>query len=195
VTEEGKAPILLTLHAAKGLEFPVVFMVGLDEGVLPHQRSLEDAESMHEERRLMYVGMTRAKDRLYLLRAFRRSLYGDSSVNEASRFLYDIPDQWLTGQKPSSQARSAATYERMTSWDSPYAGRRAETPTRAPETRRSPIPQAGTYRAGMRVKHASFGEGLVIESRGSGDDEEVTISFESVGLKRLVASLAKLKIL
>ncbi len=195
VTEEGKAPILLTLHAAKGLEFPVVFIVGLDEGVLPHQRSLEDAESMHEERRLMYVGMTRAKDRLYLLRAFRRSLYGDSSVNEASRFLYDIPDQWLTGQKPSSQARSASTYERMTSWDSPYAGRGTETPTRASETRRSPIPQAGTYRAGMRVKHTSFGEGLVIESRGSGDDEEVTISFERVGLKRLVASLAKLKIL
>ncbi len=79
---DAQAPILLTLHAAKGLEFPIVFIAGLEEGVLPHSRSFEDPEAMNEERRLMYVGMTRAKDRLYLLRAFRRSLYGDSSVSE-----------------------------------------------------------------------------------------------------------------
>ena len=91
LAEEGKAPTLLTLHAAKGLEFPVVFILGLDDGVLPHQRSFDDAEAMLEERRLLYVGMTRAKDRLYLLRAFRRSLYGDSSVSMPSRFLKDIP--------------------------------------------------------------------------------------------------------
>ncbi|OGO50457.1 MAG: hypothetical protein A2W37_11500, partial [Chloroflexi bacterium RBG_16_63_12] len=97
IAEEGKAPTLLTLHAAKGLEFPVVFILGLDEGVLPHQRSFDDPEAMHEERRLMYVGMTRAKDRLYLLRAFRRSLYGDSSLSNPSRFLDDIPDRLLAG--------------------------------------------------------------------------------------------------
>jgi hypothetical protein len=83
--DEGKGTVLLTLHAAKGLEFPVVFILGLDEGLLPHQRSFDDPEAMHEERRLMYVGMTRAKDRLYLLRAFRRSAYGDSSVPAAGR--------------------------------------------------------------------------------------------------------------
>ncbi|HRE29943.1 MAG TPA: 3'-5' exonuclease, partial [Anaerolineales bacterium] len=198
--EEAQAPILLTLHAAKGLEFPVVFIVGLDEGVLPHSRSFDDPESMNEERRLMYVGMTRAKDQLYLLRAFRRSLYGDSSVSEPSRFLYDIPDTLLTGQKPNSQARAAATYNRMTAWDSPYAGRETSQPSssgsgrgRAVTLSSAQMPQ-GQFRTGMRVKHASFGEGMVIESRGAGDTEEVTVAFEAVGVKRLMASLAKLKV-
>ena len=197
---DAQAPILLTLHAAKGLEYPVVFIVGLDEGVLPHSRSFEDPEAMNEERRLMYVGMTRAKDRLYLLRAFRRSLYGDSSVSDPSRFLYDIPDTFLTGQKPSGQARAAATYNRMTTWDSPYAGTKSEAPASSSGRGRSmnlssaQMPQ-GQFRTGMRVRHASFGDGMVIESRGAGDTEEVTVAFEAVGVKRLMASLAKLKTL
>jgi len=162
---------------------------------------------MNEERRLMYVGMTRAKDRLYLLRAFRRSLYGDSSVSEPSRFLYDIPDTLLTGQKPNSQARAAATYNRMTAWDSPYAGRETSQPSSSGSGRgravtlssaQMPLSSAqmpqGQFRTGMRVKHASFGEGMVIESRGAGDTEEVTVAFEAVGVKRLMASLAKLKV-
>ncbi len=196
---DAQAPILLTLHAAKGLEYPVVFIVGLDEGVLPHSRSFEDPEAMNEERRLMYVGMTRAKDRLYLLRAFRRSLYGDSSVSEPSRFLYDIPDTLLTGQKPNSQARAASTYNRMTTWESPYAGQKSEPAPSASAGRgrsmnlsSAQMPQ-GQFRTGMRVKHASFGEGMVIESRGTGDSEEVTVAFEAVGVKRLMASIAKLK--
>jgi DNA helicase-2/ATP-dependent DNA helicase PcrA len=192
VAEEGKAPILLTLHAAKGLEFPVVFIVGLDEGVLPHQRSMEDGEAMLEERRLMYVGMTRAKDRLYLLRAFRRSTYGDSSISEASRFLYDIPDHLLAGQKPHKQIRSSEAYKRATSWEAPGSERsRTLTPTGGSGTPR-PEPR---YRTGQRVKHASFGEGIVIESRGSAEDEEVTVAFEAVGIKRLVASMANLQLL
>jgi DNA helicase-2/ATP-dependent DNA helicase PcrA len=189
----------LTLHAAKGLEFPVVFIVGLDEGVLPHQRSFDDPESMHEERRLMYVGMTRAKDRLYLLRAFRRSLYGDSAVSEASRFLFDIPDELLGGQKPHKQIRASDTYQRMTSWETPTrgpgrsaslsAGSKSQFPTSKPQVSNS------TYKTGQRVRHTSFGEGIVIESRGTGDDEEVTVAFEAVGLKRLVASAANLQLL
>jgi DNA helicase-2/ATP-dependent DNA helicase PcrA len=197
VAEEGKAPILLTLHAAKGLEFPVVFMVGLDEGILPHQRSFEDAEAMHEERRLMYVGMTRAKDRLYLLRAFRRSSYGDSSVTEASRFLYDIPDHLLTGQKPTKQIRSSEAYKRATSWETPAPTRGQRVVGRSVSLsagNSAPRPEA-RYRTGQRVKHASFGEGIVIESRGSGDDEEVTVAFEGMGIKRLVASMANLQLL
>ncbi|MBL8044970.1 MAG: UvrD-helicase domain-containing protein [Anaerolineales bacterium] len=199
VAEEGKAPILLTLHAAKGLEFPVVFMVGLDEGILPHQRSFEDAEAMHEERRLMYVGMTRAKDRLYLLRAFRRSAYGDSSVTEASRFLYDIPDHLLTGQKPTKQIRSSEAYKRATTWETPeptrgqrVVGRSASLSASNSSTAPRPEPR---YRTGQRVKHASFGEGIVIESRGSGENEEVTVAFEGMGIKRLVASMANLQLL
>jgi len=203
VAEEGQAPILLTLHAAKGLEFPVVFIIGLDEGVLPHQRSLEDSEAMNEERRLMYVGMTRAKDRLYLLRAFRRSAYGDSGVTQASRFLYDIPDHLLSGQKPHKQLRQSAAYQRATSWETPAAPR-SERPASArpivtdPRTgmRLVPLNQPESrYKTGQRVRHASFGEGIVIESRGAGDDEEVTVAFEAVGLKRLVASMANLQLL
>jgi DNA helicase-2/ATP-dependent DNA helicase PcrA len=154
---------------------------------------------MHEERRLMYVGMTRAKDRLYLLRAFRRSLYGDSAVSEASRFLFDIPDELLGGQKPHKQVRSSDTYQRMTSWETPTrAGGRS---VNLSDGSKSQIPNAkpqvsnATYRTGQRVKHASFGEGIVIESRGSGEDEEVTVAFEAVGIKRLVASAANLKLL
>jgi DNA helicase-2/ATP-dependent DNA helicase PcrA len=193
VAEEGKAPILLTLHAAKGLEFPVVFILGLDEGVLPHQRSMDDGEAMNEERRLMYVGMTRAKDRLYLLRAFRRSAYGDSEITQASRFLYDIPDHLLAGQKPHKQIRASEAYQRATSRETPKRQRR-ESPTPNGQNQKSML-QNPKYKTGQRVRHAAFGEGIVIESRGAGDDEEVTVAFEAVGLKRLVASLANLQLL
>ncbi len=178
LAEGEPAPTLLTLHAAKGLEFPVVFIVGLDEGLLPHQRSFEDPESMHEERRLLYVGMTRAKDRLYLVRAFRRSLYGDAALGEPSRFLDDIPTDLLSGNVARKQAKAEKYFKRVTRWES------------------SPAPAVVTrYRSGQRVRHKSFGEGIVIDSKVSGGEEEVNVAFEAVGLKRLVASLANLEIL
>jgi len=192
LAEEGQAPTLLTLHAAKGLEFPVVFIVGLDEGILPHQRSFDDPEAMHEERRLMYVGMTRAKDRLYLLRAFRRSIYGDSGPSEASRFFDDIPEHLLKGNLSRKQAKAEAYFQKATRWDGPTAASggtgaaRASRPAAAPATR---------YRSGQRVKHKLFGEGIVIDSKVRGDDEEVDVAFEDVGLKRLVASMANLEML
>ena len=177
--EEGKTPTLLTLHAAKGLEFPVVFILGLDEGVLPHQRSFDDPEAMHEERRLMYVGITRAKDRLYLLRAFRRSLYGDSSVSEKSRFLDDIPETLLAGNLVRSQGRAESFYKKATRWDS------------SPR----PAPAETKHKSGQRVRHAMFGEGIVIETKVSGGEEEVIVAFDDVGLKRLAVSVANLEIL
>ncbi len=178
IAEEGQAPTLLTLHAAKGLEYPVVFIVGLDEGILPHQRSFDDPESMHEERRLFYVGMTRAKDRLYLLRAFRRSIYGDSSVGEASRFLDDIPEHLLAGDLSRKQSKAENYYKKATRWDA------------------NPAPPApARFKSGQRVKHHLFGEGIVIDSRVSGGEEEVNVAFEDVGLKRLAASVANLEVL
>ncbi|NDJ77966.1 MAG: UvrD-helicase domain-containing protein, partial [Chloroflexi bacterium] len=114
--EETQAPSLLTLHAAKGLEFPVVFITGLEEGVLPHSRSLDDPDQMQEERRLMYVGLTRAEYRVYLVYTFRRALYGDSSANMPSRFLYDIPAEVREGQplsKPGAAAVERDAYRRM----------------------------------------------------------------------------------
>ena len=97
LAEEKDRVTLLTLHTAKGLEFAVVFIVGLEENIFPHSRSLDDPDQMEEERRLMYVGVTRAKDRLYLLRAFRRTIYGRSEVNTPSRFLEDIPQPLMNG--------------------------------------------------------------------------------------------------
>ncbi|MCC7361876.1 MAG: UvrD-helicase domain-containing protein [Anaerolineales bacterium] len=180
--EEGEAATLLTLHAAKGLEFPVVFMIGLDEGVLPHQRSFNDPESMHEERRLMYVGMTRAKDRLYLVRAFRRSQYGDSGVADASRFLQDIPAKLMVGNLERQQSRAEGYFKKATSWET---DRNASHPN-APTTQ---------FRSGQRVRHAQFGDGIVIASKFVSGEEEVDVAFEAMGLKRLVASLANLQLL
>ncbi len=178
LTDSMNVPTLLTLHAAKGLEFPVVFIIGLDEGVLPHQRALEDSEELAEERRLFYVGLTRAKDRLFLVRTFRRRAAGISSMGEPSRFLLDIPADLVEGDHAGILTAAQASFQRQTRWESPVS-----TP---PTTR---------YRVGMHIRHPEFGEGIVMSSRLDGDDEEVTITFASQGLKRLAASLAKLDIL
>ncbi|MBI3762049.1 MAG: UvrD-helicase domain-containing protein [Chloroflexi bacterium] len=185
LAEDGQAPTLLTLHAAKGLEFPVVFILGLDDGILPHQRSFDDPEQMAEERRLMYVGLTRAKDRLYLLRAFRRTQYGESDVSQPSRFLEDIPDHLVAGHTPRRTGRKAnvaSAYARATTWDGGSKPAAAQ-------------PVVLRFRTGQRVNHSSFGEGIVIESKASGGDEIVSIAFEAVGLKRLAASMANLELL
>jgi DNA helicase-2/ATP-dependent DNA helicase PcrA len=170
LSEDVDAPTLLTLHSAKGLEFPIVFITGLEEGMLPHSRSFDDPDQMAEERRLMYVGLTRAKDRLYLTRAFRRTRYGDSEPSVPSRFLDDIPAE-LTGEARRKTASRATTWA-----PSPQLSR--------PKSK---------FRAGQRVQHATFGEGLVIQSRVDGEDEVVTVHFESVGLKRLMAGMANLE--
>jgi DNA helicase-2/ATP-dependent DNA helicase PcrA len=177
LTDSMNVPTLLTLHAAKGLEFPVVFIIGLDEGVLPHQRALDDPEELEEERRLFYVGLTRAKDRLFLVRTFRRRAAGISSMGEPSRFLLDIPADLVEGDHAGILTSAQAAFQRQTRWESPIS---------APPTTR--------YRVGMHIRHPKFGEGIVMSSRLDGDDEEVTITFASQGVKRLAASLARLDI-
>jgi DNA helicase-2/ATP-dependent DNA helicase PcrA len=183
LSEEVDAPTLLTLHSAKGLEFPVVFIVGLEEGLLPHSRSFDDPEEMAEERRLVYVGLTRAEERLYLTHTFRRTRYGESETSVPSRFLEDIPRDLLSGsqRKKKQKARRAKRGRQETLW-----GRGQM------ETAHSDVPQ---FRAGQRVMHAAFGEGLVTESRTQGNDEIVTVNFERAGQKRLMASLAPLEVL
>jgi DNA helicase II / ATP-dependent DNA helicase PcrA len=176
LSDDVDAPTLLTLHSAKGLEFPVVFITGLEEGMLPHSRSFDDPDQMAEERRLMYVGLTRAKDRLYLTRAFVRTRYGESDPSAPSRFLDDIPPKLTGGDQRS--ALHHETVRRVTTWQS------------TPEATR---PVKSQFRAGQRVQHPVFGEGLVIESRVDKDDEMVTVAFEDVGLKRVMASMANLE--
>ena len=179
LTESQNAATLLTLHTAKGLEFPVVIIVGLDDGLIPHQRSFDDPEAMHEERRLFYVGITRAKDRLILLRSFRRRSFGTSSVAEPSRYLEDIPPDLVEGDVTGILTREQTVFRKQTSWDwQPHAEELTL-----------------QFGAGMRVNHAAFGEGIVMSSKIEQDDEEVTIEFEEHGVKILVASLAGLETL
>ncbi len=195
--EKVDAPTLLTLHAAKGLEFAVVFITGLEEGLFPHSRSMDDLEQMEEERRLCYVGVTRAKERLYLLRTFRRTLYGESKPREPSRFLEDIPPHLIRGRvrKPKTPQRSSGRR--------PVQGTGSESPPSFPgEAGRfpghrereaaagRPRPTALRFQTGDRVQHDLFGQGVVIASEPAGDDEQVTVAFAGVGLKRLMAGVA-----
>jgi DNA helicase-2/ATP-dependent DNA helicase PcrA len=191
---DANAPTLLTLHAAKGLEFGAVFIVGLDDGIMPHSRSFDDPAQMEEERRLFYVGITRAKDKLYLLRATQRGGRGFSETTEASRFLDDIPANLLVGKtrtgRPTSSFSSSRSFSRTPSLtESKYAV--------PPPPKSAPVANlvSSKFKSGDRVKHASFGEGIVQESRLQDNDEIVVIEFKSVGLKRLAASLAKLQII
>ncbi len=170
--EKVDAVTLITLHQAKGLEFPVVFIVGMEEGVLPHFKSLPDPEQMEEERRLCYVGITRAKEKVYLVYTLRRSLMGSSAHNPPSRFLKDIPLDLVA----SPHAHPVDTDKRV------KAGPTASLP-----------PQAA-LKAGEHVTHAMFGEGIVVSSSPSGDDYEVTIAFKGdAGVKKFLLSLAPLQ--
>ncbi len=167
---------LITLHQAKGLEFPVVFIVGMEDGILPHFRSFDDPAQMEEERRLCYVGVTRAKQRVYLVRAFRRSLMGSSTVNKPSRFLEDIPRHLISGggwwQGEERQIASD-----MYSWNKIPA----------------PSVTALEPKAGDHVRHATFGEGVVVSCQSVKDDAEVVVVFDRAGIKKLLLSFAKLE--
>ncbi|MBI5961828.1 MAG: UvrD-helicase domain-containing protein [Chloroflexi bacterium] len=195
-------PSLMTLHSAKGLEFPVVFITGVEENILPHSRSIaperrpgitederqEGIRAVEEERRLMYVGITRAEQRLYLLYATMRSLYGDSRSNLPSRFLYDIPDAARNG---SDLPRRGVTegerrsYQAMTTWAAPasYLTRSEETPKSSAKTR---------FRGGDVVFHAKYGEGVVISAKVAGGLEQVDVMFPGIGgQKTIIADFLK----
>jgi len=177
---------LITLHAAKGLEFPAVFIVGMEEGVLPHIRSFDDPNQLEEERRLCYVGITRAKERLYLVRAFRRYLMGSSMHHPASRFLKDLPDELLVNRRTIA-GEAAALRERV-----PHlAGLRSRSATRDP---RPPTPSDAVFAAGDHVRHDRFGEGVVVSCVVTPSDQEVTVAFVGgAGVKKLLLSYAPLE--
>ena len=177
---EGNVPTLLTLHAAKGLEFGAVFLIGLDDGILPHSRSFDEPEGMEEERRLFYVGITRAKDKLYLIRAIQRGGRGAAEETYPSRFLDDVPADLLIGKTRTGRS---------------IHGRAPETLWSAHSRSQSASVVESKFRAGTHVRHQVWGEGIVLDSRIQDDDEIVDVVFQSVGIKRLAASLANLTIL
>jgi len=234
---------LITLHAAKGLEFPVVFIVGLEEGLLPHRRALEDERELEEERRLAYVGMTRAKDRLYLVHAHHRSTYGVGAQSDPSRFLAELPEDLLAAERSAAPFRRGGQRWAGTDDEGGWlpggyrsATRRVQEPLRpvslpdlsAPrvvggqlDAARERVassryegaavdlgsgtfsaPGAGdalgaeeapSWRAGDRVRHRRFGDGIVVSSRIVKGDEEVTVAFVGEGVKRLIATYAGLE--
>lgn len=172
---------LITLHQAKGLEFPVVFMVGMEEGTLPHIRAMDDVSEMEEERRLAYVGITRAKERLYLTRAVRRGFRGASIPRDPSRFLLDIPSNLIVAPEAS---RSGAR---------PIASMIRKMPSQLSATS-EPDDDLLSLTTGDKVQHPKFGEGIVTSTKPSSNDVEVTVAFkEGAGIKRLLLSLAKLE--
>ncbi|CAN5838753.1 hypothetical protein BH24CHL6_BH24CHL6_07600 [soil metagenome] len=271
---DADAVTLITLHAAKGLEFDAVFISGLEEGVFPHSRSLDDERQMEEERRLAYVGLTRARHRLYLTHAATRATWGRGGFSVPSRFLLEIPAELMHGprlvaldeadddQRPAEE-RLGTGYDlshilgprpasrlvgRRSSWSaqrvlppgggytpppgappdgetfrptrdlaarreshagglrSPWANkphiglpddpaRAAPSGGRPSDTPRPAVPGERRYRDGDRIRHPAFGEGTVVTSRLTRDDEEVTVAFPERGIKRLMASLAKLEVM
>jgi len=184
--QQQDAVTLITLHAAKGLEFPAVFIVGMEEGILPHLRSIDDPDQMEEERRLCYVGITRARERLHLSYAYSRNTWGSIAHNPVSRYLKDIPPALTTmrsradGHTPV-RSRTTSVRERFVTMTS--------TPSQ-PE-------QAGlrtAFKQGDLVRHAKFGEGIVVSSTPRAGDVEVLVAFKgNVGMKKLLQSFAPLE--
>jgi len=168
--ESLSAVTLITLHQAKGLEFPVVFIVGMEDGILPHFKSLDDPAQLEEERRLCYVGITRAGYRVYLVRAFRRNLMGKSAVNSPSRFLNDIPRHLISG-------------------DGLWMGTESRN---APSAHSGNSLPAGELKTGDHIRHPVFGNGVVVSLRAVDGDSEVTIAFNGAGVKKLLLSFARL---
>jgi DNA helicase-2/ATP-dependent DNA helicase PcrA len=172
---------LITLHMVKGLEFPVVFMVGMEEGLLPHLRAIEEPGGIDEERRLCYVGMTRAMRRLYLFHAFRRHLFGVGNMNMPSRFLSELPEAILNRPAGSTRIRSGGSGGLSL----------LDAVARQPPMKAEPLVQR--YSAGQRVSHKSFGVGTVVKSTMTRSDEELIVRFDGVGIKILSASIAPLE--
>jgi DNA helicase II / ATP-dependent DNA helicase PcrA len=199
---DESAVVLMTLHAAKGLEFPVVFLSGLEDGVFPHLRSLTEPHEMEEERRLAYVGITRARERLYLTSAWSRTIFGSTQYNPPSRFLDEIPTGLMSevGGRRRGQAGSGG---RPRSWpaDDDTGGRIFGGRSRIVESaiRAGAAPPASTgaetlgLMVGEDVRHAKFGEGIILEVTGSGEKAEALVRFRDVGEKRLLLSWSPLE--
>jgi ATP-dependent DNA helicase UvrD/PcrA len=177
---DKRAVTLMTLHSAKGLEFPVVFLTGLEDGVFPHLRSLGDPDELEEERRLCYVGITRAQERLYLCHAWSRTLFGRTEFYPPSRFLSEIPEELVEvlGETKPNGGGFGAHHEAVVSAALASSPRAAQTPS---------------LRVGDDVDHETFGEGVIVDLIGEGDRAEAVVRFRDVGEKRLLLAWAPLQ--
>ena len=173
--------IFMTLHSAKGLEFPTVFLIGMEESVFPHSRALFEEEEMEEERRLAYVGITRAEQELYLTHAQMRTLYGRTTMNPPSRFLNEIPDELIEREEPVRETAARAPIGRpamtMVSRTADHQG----------------ADLSADWKVGDKVEHGKWGQGTVVSMKGQGDSLELDIAFASQGIKKLLAKFAPIK--
>ncbi|MFF9017717.1 DNA helicase PcrA [Streptomyces sp. NPDC014870] len=186
--EEGSGVItLMTLHTAKGLEFPVVFLTGMEDGVFPHMRALGQAKELEEERRLAYVGITRARERLYLTRSSMRSAWGQPSYNPASRFLEEIPPTYLEWKRTGPMVKPAGPTSGIAS---SLSSSRARSGPSGFATRRTSDKPVITLQVGDRVTHDQFGLGTVMQVTGAGSDAQATIDFGDEKPKRLLLRYA-----
>jgi len=223
VPDDDSQVILMTLHSAKGLEFPAVFLIGMEDGVFPHLRSLGEPSELEEERRLAYVGITRARERLYLSHAWSRTIFGSTQYNPPSRFLDEIPQRLvepIEGNRRSSRAGSWAdssgTTSTVSSWGDRPQRRSGISSERRAANRERMVDQAmaagqaaasssvgaagsgggaanGGFRVGEDVMHGKWGEGVILDLQGAGDKTEITIHFPTVGQKVLLLAWAPLK--
>ncbi|MFO1538226.1 MAG: DNA helicase PcrA [Actinomycetota bacterium] len=189
--EEVRAVTLMTLHAAKGLEFPVVFLTGLEDGIFPHVRSLGDPDELEEERRLCYVGITRAMERLYLCHAWSRTLFGATDYYPPSRFLNEIPEELVrtVGERQSRRGRDEHRDDVVAA---AARGGAADDPPRPPVTSGARGAEAIGLRVGDDVVHEVFGEGVILDLAGAGDAAEAVVHFRDAGEKRLLLAWAPL---
>jgi DNA helicase-2/ATP-dependent DNA helicase PcrA len=186
--EDAEKVVLMSLHSAKGLEFPVIFLIGMEEGVFPHSRSLDDSGEMEEERRIAYVGITRAEKMLYLTHSWQRTLYGATRLNPRSRFLEEIPEH-LTSPNDLLDEEMQSRFKTTDEKPAPVFGRSKFSRAGGAQ------PAAGivTLAAGDEVRHSKWGHGTVLEVRGRGENAEIKIDFPGFGPKTLLAKFAPLE--
>jgi DNA helicase-2/ATP-dependent DNA helicase PcrA len=205
IDDDDSKVTLMTLHSAKGLEFPVVFLVGAEEGVFPHIRALTEPEELEEERRLAYVGITRAREKLYLSHAWSRTLFGSTQYNPPSRFLDEIPVELVEHLGDGRRTSGRASYRsdgggRRQGWQ-PWAERMADAgrerivdaALNAGRRSASTGAEAMGLRIGDDVRHAKFGEGVIMLIEGDGDKAEAVVRFPDVGEKRLLLAWSPLE--
>jgi len=167
------------MHSAKGLEFPLVFMCGMEDGLFPHQRSIADPHGLEEERRLCYVGITRAKQTLFITHAEQRRLHGMDNFSQPSRFIAEIPNENVEEVRPRVQVSRPM---------------RPQTSSQRKRTSTAPGNELGV-RLGQRVRHKRFGEGVILNCEGQGAHARVEVNFEMAGTKWLVLSYANLDLM
>lgn len=203
--EDADTVSLMTLHSAKGLEFPVVFIVGMEDNIFPSGRSRTDENAMEEERRLCYVGITRARERLYLLNAHQRMLNGEFATNRPSRFLQEIPPELTMREQPAPQEfqqkerpvrRSAEEQLAQRTMHRGFGSSGMSPVVPAAPLQHGPSKQANAnFKKYQRVRHAAFGEGTVMDVSGSGAAQLVTIDFSSCGVKKFAAAYAPITVI